>query len=262
LKHNKLVAANRLFQVMGNLHDIESYFGLDNTLSSYGTLFLCHWGHLSIILLWLSRNLFHIGWNSNYELWMFNPINTIPIAHMIWDPHFSIEVVSIYSGGVVLSYSGIYNWLVTCGFSGSLSIYNLTLVLQLLGLLLLILGKLHLIVQSDIIISISKQDIMVVHQPKDVVFQLLFINLLANEIGYSFHTNVLMGFTSICWSGHLLHVAIPISRGINVYWSIIRSHLCNLSFLGGLKSNTISLYLTDIAHHLGVGVLFIWVSHL
>jgi photosystem I P700 chlorophyll a apoprotein A2 len=36
-----------------------------------------------------------------------------------------------------------------------------------------------------------------------------------------------------------------------------------LTFLGGLKSNTISLYLTDIAHHhLGVGILFVSASHL
>jgi photosystem I P700 chlorophyll a apoprotein A2 len=34
------------------------------------------------------------------------------------------------------------------------------------------------------------------------------------------------------------------------------------TFLGGLKSNTISLYLTDIAHHhLGVGILFVWAKH-
>ena len=36
-----------------------------------------------------------------------------------------------------------------------------------------------------------------------------------------------------------------------------------VTFLGGFKSNTISLYLTDIGHHhLGVGLLFVWASHL
>ena len=36
-----------------------------------------------------------------------------------------------------------------------------------------------------------------------------------------------------------------------------------ITFLGGLKSHTISLYLTDIAHHhLAVGILFVWASHL
>jgi len=39
----------------------------------------------------------------------------------------------------------------------------------------------------------------------------------------------------------LVDVALPISRGMNVF--------SPLTFLGGLKSNTISLYLTDIAHH-------------
>ena len=35
------------------------------------------------------------------------------------------------------------------------------------------------------------------------------------------------------------------------------------TFLGGLKSNTISQYLTDIAHHhLAFGILFVWASHL
>ena len=35
-----------------------------------------------------------------------------------------------------------------------------------------------------------------------------------------------------------------------------------LTFNGGLKSNTISLYLTDIAHHhLATGILFVWASH-
>ncbi len=36
-----------------------------------------------------------------------------------------------------------------------------------------------------------------------------------------------------------------------------------LTFLGGLKSNTYSLYLTDIAHHhLALGLILIWASHL
>ena len=63
-----------------------------------------------------------------------------------------------------------------------------------------------------------------------------------------------IGFLSIAWCGHLVDVALPISRGMNVF--------SPLTFLGGLKSNTISLYLTDIAHHhLGVGILFVSASH-
>lgn len=80
-------------------------------------LFLCHWGHLSIIFMWVSGNLFHIGWNGNYELWAKNPIKTSPIAHGIWDPHFGMTISDAYSSNdysVVVSYSGIYSWLYKC----------------------------------------------------------------------------------------------------------------------------------------------------
>ena len=112
----------------------------------------------------------------------------------------------------------------------------------------------------------------------------------------NFQTGIIIGFLSIAWSAHLVHLGIPISRGIHLYYPmtkpssqafsafytadwvlystdidkdnhIFRSTLAGgqaiLTFLGGLKSNTISLYLTDIAHHhLGVGILFVWATHL
>jgi hypothetical protein len=81
-------ATNKYFQIIGSIHDIESYSPIDHTSSYDVQILLCHWGHLAIILVWVSRNLFHIGWNGNYELWEQNPIDTLPIADGIWDPHF------------------------------------------------------------------------------------------------------------------------------------------------------------------------------
>jgi len=89
-------STGRYFQTTGNLHDIESYFGIDNMTALNARLFLCHWGHLSIIFVWVSSNLFHIGWNGNYKLWAKNPIKTNPIAHGIWDPHFGITISDAY----------------------------------------------------------------------------------------------------------------------------------------------------------------------
>ena len=119
---NGRCATNKYFQIIGSIHDIESYFGIDNTSSLNVQIFFSHWGHLAIIFLWVSRNIFHIGWNGNYELWVKNPIATIPIAHGIWDPHFGLSISDAYSSGksdytIVLSYSGIYNWLYTLGFN-------------------------------------------------------------------------------------------------------------------------------------------------
>ena len=42
----------------------------------------------------------------------------------------------------------------------------------------------------------------------------------------------------------------------NIFLSQPHAGSSTITFFGGLKSNTISLYLTDIAHHhLGVGIL-------
>ena len=49
----------------------------------------------------------------------------------------------------------------------------------------------------------------------------------------------------------------------NIFLSQPHAGSSTITFFGGLKSNTISLYLTDIAHHhLGVGILFVLSSHL
>ena len=54
--------------MVGSIHDIESYFGIDNTLSLNLQIFTAHWGHLTIILIWVSGNLYHIASNANYSL--------------------------------------------------------------------------------------------------------------------------------------------------------------------------------------------------
>ena len=327
---NGRCATNKYFQIIGSIHDIESYFGIDNTSSLNVQIFFSHWGHLAIIFLWVSRNLFHIGWNGNYELWVKNPIATIPIAHGIWDPHFGLSISDAYSSGksdytIVLSYSGIYNWLYTLGFNSVFHLYNFVMICELLAVISIPLGKVHLIYLEDtlqwcVIVGftlnlelLAAKDLEIIHLHKKLAldikvgpifiwpFKLFVAYFDLGNLRLNFHTGIIIGFLSIAWCGHLVHVAIPISRGIQgVYWSIslypfytgnwvlysldidnsgcqwfhlslyltdIAHHQIGpmapiLTFLGGLKSNTISLYLTDIAHHhLGVGILFVWASH-
>ena len=331
---NGRCATNKYFQIIGSIHDIESYFGIDNTSSLNVQIFFSHWGHLAIIFLWVSRNLFHIGWNGNYELWVKNPIATIPIAHGIWDPHFGLSISDAYSSGksdytIVLSYSGIYNWLYTLGFNSVFHLYNFVMICELLAVISIPLGKVHLIYLEDtlqwcVIVGftlnlelLAAKDLEIIHLHKKLAldikvgpifiwpFKLFVAYFDLGNLRLNFHTGIIIGFLSIAWCGHLVHVAIPISRGIQgVYWSIslypfytgnwvlysldidnsgchklqqqwagptasfsshamaFRPSQAILTFLGGLKSNTISLYLTDIAHHhLGVGILFVWASH-
>jgi photosystem I P700 chlorophyll a apoprotein A2 len=115
------------------------------------------------------------------------------------------------------------------------------------------------------------------------------IEIAYTSPGYrlNYHLSVLLGLTSILWSGHLIHVAIPYSRASGSSLSLTpllkgdwiayslksdaASHIpgCSqysgtsiLTFIGGLKSASNSLHLTDIAHHhLALGVIMIWAAH-
>ena len=82
-------ATNKYFQILGKIHDIESFSHISNILSLNQHIFLCHWGHIAIIFVWVSSTLNSIGQTGNYMLWTRNPIAHVPVAHVIWDPHFS-----------------------------------------------------------------------------------------------------------------------------------------------------------------------------
>ena len=43
-----------------------------------------------------------------------------------------------------------------------------------------------------------------------------------NESRLNHHLSGLFGFSSLAWTGHLVHVAIPESRGIHVNWIILQ----------------------------------------
>jgi photosystem I P700 chlorophyll a apoprotein A2 len=295
-------ATGRYFQVLGNIHDIESYLGMDNVVSLNAQIFLCHWGHLAIIFMWVSGNLFHIGWNGNYELWVKNPIKSIPIAHGIWDPHFGLSL------SVSDAYSGIYNWLYTVGFNSVFHIYNFVIACELLAVISILLAKVHLVYLDSKLQWLASHTANIYLQPIFIWPLRLFVACFdLGGLRLNFHIGAMIGFFSIAWSGHLVHVAIPAERGINVCWSnvfnskpfaqglypfytgnwalysgridMLDNHIFGsaaltdklqigshaiLTFLGGIQaSDTCSLYLTDIAHHhLAVGVLFVLSAHL
>jgi photosystem I P700 chlorophyll a apoprotein A2 len=103
----------------------------------------------------------------------------------------------------------------------------------------------------------------------------------------NYHLSQLIGLTSILWAGHLIHVAIPSSRGVltgttnytldefntarwisyaigvdqpsHIHGSSIGSGESILTFIGSMHSTSNSLQLTDISHHhLALGVISIW----
>ena len=122
---------------IGSAHDFEESCQSRSNLQIYVVLFKSHWGHLSIIFLWLAGNIFHVGWSGNYTIWHSNPIIFTPIAHSIWDPHADI-IESTFTANSL--FSGVYNWLLNFGFSSNHQLYAITLALETLAILSLLLG--------------------------------------------------------------------------------------------------------------------------
>jgi photosystem I P700 chlorophyll a apoprotein A2 len=248
----------------------------------YQKIFASHFGHLAIIFLWTSGTLFHVAWQGNFEQWIKDPLNVRPIAHAIWDPQFGAPAVDAFtqagaSNPVNIAYSGVYHWFYTIGMTKNNDLYQGAVFLLLLSAVFLFAGWLHL-------------------QPK---FRPSLAWFKSAESRLNHHLAGLFGVSSLAWTGHLVHVAIPESRGQHVGWDnflAVKPHPAGLgpfftgnwgvyaqnpdtaqhafgtsegagsailTFLGGFHPQTESLWLTDIAHHhLAIAVIFIIAGHM
>jgi len=271
----------RIWYGIATAHDFESHDGMTEE-NLYQKIFASHFGHLAIIFLWTSGNLFHVAWQGNFEQWIKDPLNVRPIAHAIWDPQFGKEAVDAFTQGgasypVNISYSGVYHWWYTIGLRTNTELYNSSLFLLVLSAIFLFAGWLHL-------------------QPRFRPSLAWFKNA---ESRLNHHLAGLFGVSSLAWTGHLVHVAIPEARGQHVGWDNFLSvlphpaglgpffsgnwgvyaenpdtagHLFGtstgagtaiLTFLGGFHPQTEALWLTDIAHHhLAIAVIFIIAGHM
>ena len=271
----------RIWYGIATSHDFEAH---DNVTEEnlYQKIFASHFGHLAIIFLWTSGTLFHVAWQGNFEAWIANPLKVKPIAHAIWDPHFGQAALKAFSRSgfnypVDISYSGVYHWWYTIGMRTSADLYAGALFLLVLAALFIFAGWIHL-------------------QPKFKPSLSWFKN---NESRLNHHLSGLFGVSSLAWCGHLIHVAIPASRGQHIGWNNFlttpphpaglkpfftgnwsdysldpdgASHIFGtpdnsgkaiLTFLGGFHPQTQSLWLTDIAHHhLAIAVIFIIAGHM
>ena len=202
----------------------------------------------------MADNLLHTGWNGNYELCIRNPIANIPIAHTLWDPHLGSYLSVVYSvygrdifcklsscASIVIASSGIYNWLYTNGFNNAYQIYNLSMLCELSAVFYLALGNLHFVSKEDTFKATN-------HCNQLIFRRLLLACIDAIKLRLNLHIGAIIGSLSILWCGHLLH---DVSLQMHTF-----------TFLGGLNSNTLSTYLTDLAHHhVAMGIFFAWSRH-
>ncbi|MBW4546141.1 MAG: photosystem I core protein PsaB [Symplocastrum torsivum CPER-KK1] len=271
----------RIWYGIATAHDFESHDGMTEE-NLYQKIFASHFGHVAIIFLWTSSLLFHVAWQGNFEQWIKDPLNVRPIAHAIWDPQFGAPAVDAFTQAgatnpVNIAYSGVYHWWYTIGMTTNNDLYQGAVFLLLLSAVFLFAGWLHL-------------------QPK---FRPSLSWFKSAEHRLNHHLAGLFGVSSLAWAGHLIHVAIPESRGQHVGWDNFLTTLPHpeglrpfftgnwgvyaqdpdtaqhvfgtsegagsaiLTFLGGFHPQTESLWLTDMAHHhLAIAVIFIIAGHM
>nr|GEX65667.1 photosystem I P700 apoprotein A2, chloroplastic [Tanacetum cinerariifolium] len=210
-----------------------------------------------------------------------DPLRVRPITHAICDPHFGQPAVEAFTQGgalgpVNIAYSGVYQWWYTIGLRTNKDLYTGALFLLFISTISLIAGWLHLQLKWKPSVSWFKNA----------------------ESRLNHHLSGLFGVSSLAWTGHLVHVTIPASRGEYVQWNNFldvlphpqglgllftgqwnlyaqnpnsSSHLFGtsqgagtaiLTLLGGFHPQTQSLWLTDMAHHhLAIAFIFLIAGH-
>jgi photosystem I P700 chlorophyll a apoprotein A2 len=273
---------------MGGIHDIESYFSVDNAGSLNAQIFSSHFGHLAVISSLAAAEMFHIGWNGNFSAFLKNPIATLGIAHGIGDPHFGSSISQAYSSGgsyyrSLGCFSGIYNWLYAAHFTSVFEIYNLVIACELLAVALLTLGNIHYLYSSILTwyLGLNKGKLRgagvnftnpTTSKLSGKVYPIFLwpyrLFVASFDSAPRFTVDALAGI-SAGWAAHLAlsssgfagfnpnisDLLYPFYTGD---WSFYSGQL---TFLGALRSDTSSLYLTDIAHHhLAIAGLVWWAT--
>lgn len=147
----------------------------------------------------------------------------------------------------------------TIGCINVFQIYNFVIVGELLAVASIVLAKLHLAYLDSKLQWLSLAKSSSFTWPLRMVVSCFDLGGLR----LNFHIGVLIGFTCVAWSGHLVHVALGLAFNPQQYEDSWRQLSSLITFEGGIQSDTCSLYLTDMAHHhLAVGIIFVLSAHL
>ena len=147
---------------------------------------------------------------------------------------------------ILITYSGIYNQVYTSGFNTINQIYKITIIHTCLAVISIPLAKIHIKTHSELLHKLYINKPSAYYSIYQALSTFCLVTISSVNIRFNFHTAIPIAIFSIAHTGHLLDITIPALQPATLH---IHPHSTNLTFFGGLKSNTTSLYLTDIAHH-------------
>jgi photosystem I P700 chlorophyll a apoprotein A1 len=262
-----------IWNLHANAHDFDTHTSDLEDISR--KIFAAHFGHLSVVAIWLSGALFHGAKFSNYEAWLSDPLNVRPSAQVVW-PIFGQGILNADVGGGfygIQTTSGFFQIWRGWGITNSFQLYVTAIGGLVLAALFLFAGWFHYHKRA----------------PKLEWFQ--NVESILNH-----HLQVLLGLGSLGWAGHLIHVSAPINKlldagvavkdvplphefilnkdllieqfpgfasGLAPFFTLNWGAYADfLTFKGGLNPVTGGLWLTDISHHhLAIAVIFIIAGH-
>ena len=261
-----------------NLHaDAHDFDTQTNSLEDVSRkIFSAHFGQLSLIFLWLSGMHFHGAYFSNYSVWLANPTTIKPSAQIVW-PIVGQEILNADLGsnfqGIQIT-SGFFQLWRSEGITSEIELYWTALGGLIMSAILMFAGWFHYHKAA----------------PKLAWFQ-------SAESMMNHHLAGLLGLGCLSWSGHQIHIAVPINKlldagiapqeiplphefllnrelmtqlypsfenGLNSFFGFNWAAYADfLTFKGGLNPVTGGLWLSDVAHHhLALSVLFIFAGHM
>nr|QCI07041.1 photosystem I P700 apoprotein A1 [Haraldiophyllum bonnemaisonii] len=263
-----------IWNLHADAHDFDSH---TNSLEEVSRkIFSAHFGQLSIIFLWLSGMYFHGARFSNYIAWLNNPTLVKPSAQIVW-PIVGQEILNGDVGGGfqgVQITSGFFQLWRSSGITTEFELYITAIAGLFMAILMVLAGWFHYHKAA----------------PKLEWFQNV-------ESMMNHHLAGLLGLGCLGWSGHQIHIALPInklldsgispqdiplphefmvnrelmsvlypsfSKGIIPFFTLNWNEYSDfLTFKGGLNPVNGGLWLSDIAHHhLALSVLFLIAGHM
>jgi photosystem I P700 chlorophyll a apoprotein A1 len=263
-----------IWNLHADAHDFDSQTSDLEDISR--KIFSAHFGHLAVVFVWLSGMYFHGARFSNYIAWLGDPINIKPSAQVVW-PIVGQDILNGDVGGGfhgIQITSGFFHMWRAAGFTTEYQLYCTAIGGLVMAALCLFAGWFHYHKAA----------------PKLEWFQ-------NTESMMNHHLSVLLGCGSLGWTGHLIHVSLPVNKlldagvaakdiplpheylmdtaqmsewfpsfaqGLTPFFTLNWGAYSDfLTFKGGLNPVTGSLWLTDVAHHhLAIAVLFIIAGHM
>jgi len=261
-----------------NLHaDAHDFDIQTNSLEEVSRkIFSAHFGQLAIIFLWISGMHFHGAYFSNYSAWLNDPIGIKQSSQVVW-PIVGQEILNADVGGNfqgIQTTSGWFQLWRSEGITSEIELYWTAIGGLIMSALMLFAGWFHYHKAAPKLEWFQNAESMMNH-----------------------HLAGLLGLVCLSWSGHQIHIALPINKLLDAgvaaqeiplpHEFLINQSLMSqlypsfekglvpffsgnwgeysdfLTFKGGLNPVTGGLWLSDIAHHhLALAVLFIFAGHM